>query len=56
MDIQIKVYFCGPYDAEQCEIFNIALRPYDIRELCALLREHKNNPDAIEYIADKMEE
>ena len=35
---------------------NIAPGRYTLAELVDLLRDHKNNPEAIQFIADMMEE
>lgn len=55
---EIPVLLIPDYDSETPEPYPGDIKPgeYDARALVELLREHADNPEAIHFIADMLEE
>ena len=51
MELNLKKTVFIPDDND----FDIPSAWYDINEIVSLLRKHKNNPDAVQFIADMLE-
>jgi hypothetical protein len=56
VDVQFKMYICGPINSKRAAQHNIEIGMYDLESLAKLIREHRNDPDAIRFIADMIEE